>query len=258
MDRLLDYPLLTLGGLMLLLWLSHTAGRVVRTRFAANQAGDQADSQTGLEAVIFALLGLLLAFTFAAAAARFEARGATMVEEANAIGTAWLRIDLLAEDLQPGVRADFRRYVALRKGAHTGAVTEAAFLARMQEANALQRRIWSVAVAAGAAPDARGGIDEGLLPALNDMIDITTTRAMQTRMHTPAPVLLALLLLALLCTFVVGFGRGAARQLDRLRLGSYCLVVGLTLYLCLDLEFPRRGLIRLDRFEADLVALSGV
>src|SRR5689334_19405316 len=66
------------------------------------------------EAAVFGLLGLLIAFTFSGAASRFEDRRHLITTEANAIGTAYLRIDLLPADAQPEVRALFRRYVDAR------------------------------------------------------------------------------------------------------------------------------------------------
>src|SRR6185369_7365193 len=67
-----------------------------------------------IEGAIFALLGLLIAFTFSGAAARFENRRHLIVEEANDIGTAYLRITLLPAETQPEIRDLFRRYVDAR------------------------------------------------------------------------------------------------------------------------------------------------
>src|SRR4030095_3260043 len=67
-----------------------------------------------VEGAIFGLLGLLIAFTFSGAAARFDDRRHLIVEEDNAIGTAYLRVDLVAPDLQPALRDRFRRYVDAR------------------------------------------------------------------------------------------------------------------------------------------------
>src|SRR5271165_7389931 len=61
-----------------------------------------------IEGAMFALLGLLVAFTFSGAATRFEGRRHLIVEEANDIGTAYLRIDLLPTDAQPEIRDLFR------------------------------------------------------------------------------------------------------------------------------------------------------
>ena len=67
-----------------------------------------------LEAAVFALLGLLLAFSFAGGTSRLDTRRQLIVEEANAIGTAYLRLDLLAAPDQPEMRRLFREYLDAR------------------------------------------------------------------------------------------------------------------------------------------------
>src|SRR5262245_17581010 len=67
-----------------------------------------------VDGAIFGLMGLLLAFTFSGAATRYEGRRALITEEANAIGTSYLRLDLLPVEAQPRLREDFRRYVRSR------------------------------------------------------------------------------------------------------------------------------------------------
>ncbi len=64
-----------------------------------------------MEGAVFALFGLLIAFTFTGAASRFEARRNLIVEATNTIGTAWLRLDLLPAEVQPALRQDCRLYV---------------------------------------------------------------------------------------------------------------------------------------------------
>jgi hypothetical protein len=72
------------------------------------------DSAAPMNGAVFALLGLMLAFTFSGAMSRFEARRALMLEETNAVGTAYLRIDLLPAERQPALRDLFRQYVQAR------------------------------------------------------------------------------------------------------------------------------------------------
>jgi hypothetical protein len=67
-----------------------------------------------IEGAIFGLLGLILAFSFSGALTRFDARRHLVVEEANDIGTAWLRVALLPADAQPPMRDLFRRYLDSR------------------------------------------------------------------------------------------------------------------------------------------------
>lgn len=93
------------------------AFEVGRRRGVGRRATDPEGAFEGTGAVdgaVFALLGLVIAFTFSGAAARFDARRQLVVEEANAIGTAYLRIDLLPESSRPALRDLFRQYVDSR------------------------------------------------------------------------------------------------------------------------------------------------
>ena len=125
------------------------------------------------EAAVFGLLGLLLAFTFSGAAKRFEDRRHLIVEEANAIGTAYLRVDLLPADAQAEIRELFRQYLDARTVVYRQSEDEVATRAGLDASAALQADIWSKATAACRRPDASLQASLLLLPALNVMIDIT-------------------------------------------------------------------------------------
>src|SRR5262245_52835786 len=84
---------------------------------ARRVASDPEGARTGIgpiDGAVFGLLGLLLAFTFSSAASRFDVRRQLIVQETNAIGTAWLRIDLMPAGAQPELRDLFRRYLDSR------------------------------------------------------------------------------------------------------------------------------------------------
>lgn len=252
MIYLLAWPGLLFLVLVVLLIASFDLGAWIGGRAGSGGAETR---HAALDGVMFALLGLLLAFSFSAAAGRFEARAAQVVQEANAIGTAILRLSILPQDAQPALREKFRRYVDARMMVNEKVADPAAFLAAMREASALQNEIWALVVAAGRRPDVDPSVNVLLLPALNDMMDVTTTRAMATQMHTPVPILGALVVLAMVCTAVIGHGSAASPRPNRFRLWSYCVVVALALYICIDLEYPRHGLIRLTEFEKSLISL---
>jgi len=94
-----------------------------------------------VEGAVFALLGLLIAFTFSGAAARFDTRRVQIVDEANAIGTAWLRIDLLPAEAQPLLRDLFRNYVDSRLAAYRKLPDLAAAKAELQRSQEIQSEI---------------------------------------------------------------------------------------------------------------------
>jgi hypothetical protein len=94
-----------------------------------------------------------------------------------------------------------------------------------------------------------------LLPALNQMIDITTTRTMALQLHPPLIIFGMLFLVALASALLAGYGMAGGKSRRWLHVIGFALVIGLTVYVILDIEFPRYGLIRVDAFDQALVDL---
>ena len=208
-----------------------------------------------VEAAVFGLLGLLLAFTFSGAGARFEARRHLVAEEANAVGTAYLRVDLLPTDVQPEMRQLFRRYLDTRLETYRDSKDLVAVEAKLAEAAALQGQIWAAAVSACSRPETAGHVSMLLLPALNQMIDITTTRDVAVKTHPPVVIYLLLAGLSLVSAMLVGYVTCGTRVRSWLYMLIIAVAMSVTLYVILDLEFPRRGLIRVDAVDQTLIDL---
>jgi len=216
---------------------------------------DAEGARAGLGAVdgaVFALLGLMIAFTFSGAASRLETRRSLIVQEANAIGTAYLRLDLLPSGAQPALRESFRQYVDTRLAMYSKLPDiEAAKVERMRAVE-LQNEIWSQAVTASreaATPQAT----MLLLPALNEMIDITTTRTVALLTHPPPIIFAMIALLAFACSLLAGYGMAGGRLRSWTHMLGFSGILTLTFYLILDLEFPRFGVIRIDSLDRLLV-----
>ena len=92
-----------------------------------------------------------------------------------------------------------------------------------------------------------------LLPALNAMIDITTTRKATTGMHPPRIIYVVLGAIALVYALLVGYQMGASAARSWLHVWGFALILAFTLYVILDFEYPRLGLIRIDDFDKLLV-----
>jgi hypothetical protein len=208
-----------------------------------------------VEGAIFALLGLLIAFTFSGAATRFDARRHLIVEETNAIGTAYLRVDIVAPDLQPAMRDSFRRYLEARLAVHREIPDMSAVGAALAETNRLQNDIWRQAVAATRAPGSHPNLTVLLLPALNAMIDITTTRTMAARFHPPTIIFAMLMALALAAALLAGHGMSTAKTRSWTHVLAFAAAVAASLYVILEIEYPRHGLIRVDSFDQALAEL---
>ena len=85
-----------------------------------------------------------------------------------------------------------------------------------------------------------------LLPALNAMIDITTTRTIATQMHPPLIIFAMLGVLALVCSLLAGYAMAGGRSRSLVHSIGFAVVLTLTVYVILDIEYPRVGLIRVD------------
>jgi hypothetical protein len=198
-----------------------------------------------VETAIYALLGLMVAFTFSGATSRFDTRRAQTVQEANAIGTAYLRLDLLPAAAQPALRDKFRSYTEARMALYRALPDLEASNAQAARAVELQDEIWNDSLAALRSAPPQASLL--LVPALNDMIDITTTRAIALRTHTPPTILVALVLLTLICSLLVGYGLAGGKPFaTNLHMIGFALMMTVTIYVILDLDHPRVGLIRLD------------
>jgi len=205
-----------------------------------------------IEAAVLALLGLLLAFDFSAAASRLERRRDHIVQESNAIGTAWLRLDLLPASDQPVIRNLFRRYTDERIAVVTALPDVDAALKHHADSVGIQSDIWTKCVeSANSTPSPQASLL--LIPALNEMIDITTTRSVAARVQTPRLITALIFIVALLSAFIAGYGMAESQRVNRIHVAVLAAVVSVTVYVILDLEQPRLGLIRLDDADRAMV-----
>jgi hypothetical protein len=254
MDMILLAALVALGLLFGILVLLEVGRRLGERRIAEDPEG--ARSGIGaVEGAIFGLVGLLIAFTFSGAASRFDERRDLVVQESNAIGTAYLRLDLLPAGVQPAMRDLFRHYLDTRMEAYRRLPDINAAKAKLQESIHLQNEIWhrvlANGISEGAAPDAI----KLLVPALNEMIDITTTRTAATAMHPPMVIYLMLVVLVLAAALMAGYGMAGAKKRSSMHMLGFAIVMSLAVYVIIDMEYPRLGLIRVDAFDQTLVDL---
>jgi hypothetical protein len=202
-----------------------------------------------VEGAVFGLFGLLLAFTFSGAIARYDTHRELIVEESNDIGVAYLRLDLLPPAAQPPLRQLFRDYTTSRLHLYDAVSEEMSPTTRH-----LQDEIWRQSVAAATAPGANVDATKLLLPALNNMIDITATRQNAFNMHQPAVVFLLLFAFSGGSAFLAGYSM-AIRSHSWLYMTALAIAVTATIYATLEIEYPRQGLIRLTDTDKTLIEL---
>ncbi len=240
------------GGFFVAMLVCLEIGRRAGRRAFSADAGTHPAGLGAVEAVAFGLLGLLMAFTFSGAAARLDTRRVQIVDEANAIGTAWLRIDMVPAEAQPKLRDALRRYTDSRISVYRTFSESGLDAARADYArsSAIQNEVWSLAIAATRdVPPAA----ITFLPALNSVFDIASTRFAATQIHPPPVVYVVLALISLVCGMLVGYEMGAGPAPSRPHMIALALILSFTLYVILDFEYPRLGLIRIDDFDQLLV-----
>lgn len=237
-------------GLFLGLVLSMESGLRLGRRWLARNPGGLPSGMGAAEGAIFGLMSLLIAFSFSGAASRFEARKHLITSEANAIGTAYLRLDLLPPAVQPGLKQHMQQYVDARLASFQGLPDTA-----NDNTAQLQRTIWQQSQAACRQPEAAAAACQLLLPALNEMFDITTTRAVALKNHPPLVIFCMLAALSLLSALLVGFGMSPNERRNWVHILLLAFALSMTIYVIMDLEFPRLGLIRVDTADKVLMDL---
>jgi hypothetical protein len=238
-----------LVGMILMLELGRRVGARQRARISEGGAAGIG----AVEAAVFALLGLLIAFTFQGAMVRFDERRALIVEEANNIGTAWLRIDLLPAGAQPPMRELFRQYLDSRLLTYRKIPDMVAVKAELDRTAQLQGEIWKAALAGQ--KEYGQAIVVGLLPVLNQMFDIVTTRTMAAQIHPPAILFAMLGLMAFAAAFLAGHGMSGSKIRSWIHNLGFPAILAVTVFVIMDVEYPRLGLIRVDSFDQVLMDL---
>jgi len=228
------------------------------TRSAARRLAQSSDKSAVdggvIDASVFGLLGLLLAFTFSGAASRFDHRRELITKEVNAIGTAWLRIDMLPPSTQPAIRDGFRRYLDARIGAYAKLPDEAAAFRELQRAQEEQASVWAKAVAV-CRTDSGAPARMLLLPSMNEMFDLAEERTAATRVHPPGVIWIMLVVLALIGSLLAGYAMPTSKHRDWLHILAFVGTTALAIYVIIDLEYPRRGLIQVKDFDRAMVEL---
>lgn len=244
-------PILVMCGVFAAVLLSIEVGHRLGIRRRSRLPQGPKMVYPTVESSVFALMGLLVAFTFYGAGSRFDARRNLIVREANAIGTTYLRLDLLPPETQPDLRQDFQTYVRSRLNVYRKIADIKALNAALDQSLALQRSVWKkiVEAAKGSGPAEKSLV----LTTLNQMIDITTEQTVALVTHPPPAVFAMLALTVIASSALVGYTMSTSAVRDWVSTLIFALTVSIAVYVILDYEFPRVGFVRIDPVDQVLV-----
>jgi hypothetical protein len=226
--------------------LGYLVGRVLRL-----QAETLREPVGIVQGAFFALVGLILAFGLTLAIGRYDSRRAAVVDDANTIGTTYLRAQTLAEPMRSRSLQLLKQYTDASLGLSHAVPTTSSFGRVVARQDVLQRQLWTLAGnALTAAP--RDSAPRLYVETLNEMIDQQTVRVAALNNRIPNAVLAlevlgAAFAFGLLALYTAMHGRGATTVVLA---GALVTVLLLVIF---DLDRPTRGLIRVP--DAPLVAL---
>jgi hypothetical protein len=226
--------------------LAHEIGFRLGRRVSSTVTDKSISPMSTIQGAMLGLLALLLGFTFAMAISRFDSRKQVVLEEANAIGTTFLRAQVMPEPHRKEISNLLRQYVEVRlEFYHSGIDTQKIEQVKDKTAT-LHDQLWSHAVALGER-DPRA-ITTGLfLQTLNELIDLHSKRLNALENHVPEVVLWLLYFVALTTIGLIGFGCGlGGRRHFAVNLMA-SLIIASVILVIIDLDRPRRGLIRVSQ-----------
>ena len=243
------------SSLILLNYGRHLGLRYLRQqKDAANMAG-----LTTVEGAVFALIGLLLAFTISGALLRFDERRQLVVQEANAASTAYDRIGLFEGDVGRNLQIKLKDYVEARidlyRMPHDFSLWRRSELFSPEQQGKtvdLKNKVWDATVAACPQASFRPACAQAL-PALTSLFEVARLRLGASEKHPPQIVYVMLFGLGLGGSLLAGFGMAAAAARSWIHMLIFAATLTVTLYAVTDMEYPRLGLIRIEDFDHFLV-----
>jgi hypothetical protein len=218
--------------------------RLARSSAARPSGGDVAAQASVVLGGLLAMLGLLLAFSFGIVEARYAARKALVLDEANAIGTTYLRAGLLPSQHADKLRQLLREYAELRLRPSTPAALDQA----IERSGRIHTEMWREAENIGKAhPESE--VASLFVSSLNELIDLHTSR-LSTSLHQrlPSPIFNVLFVVAMIAMLVLGYAGGLAKGRAPLPVAALILSLSSVFVLIYQMDSPSSPLFRINQW----------
>ena len=230
------------------------AGRIIQAR-----TDDEIKSLTGsIQVSILGLLALLLSFTFSMSMQRYDNRSMALIDEANTIGTAILRVQLLPEHFHKEAHDMLHEYVELRIAIGKIDLTRRDERNKFnQQISDLQNKLWTLAIQA-TNEDPRPVTTGAFVKSLNDVIDSQGRRNALLQMHVPEIVLILLFIVFASSGGTLGYSNGLTGKRIVAPIVLVSLLITLIVFIIIDLDRPKRGLIQVNQDAMAEIFLVGL
>lgn len=219
-----------LGGVK----LGHLFGKRRRT------SAQETDKCGTLDSVVFALIGLLLAFSFSGAISNYGSHRDLLTKEAHHIADFHQKLDFLPEEMRTPLRASLREYANMRLAATQAEIHSSAEQEALAASQQIQKQIWKDLVAYVKNFN-NVTVSNQLLPAFSIMVSDPDAQLADAHNHVPIVVYGLIFILATMASFLAGYGMPSLAKIPVIRVIIFSLSVSVTVYTVIDLEFPRTG-----------------
>ena len=220
--------------------------RIGRWRVRTTGESGRKDEGDLVLASMYTLLGLVLAFTYAFTLSRADLRKQAVIDEANAIGTAFLRAGMAPESVRTELRTLLLDYARTR----VVTVENAGSMDRFRKTHArtlqIQSKIWPATERMVKAMPA-GPVEVSIVQSINQVLDIHTKRLAVSFDRLPGIVLLMLVFIAGASLAITGYNAGLSGRRDRWRLTSLTLVLAVVMLVIIDFDRPIRGFVQVSQ-----------
>lgn len=206
---------------------------------------DASSMGTELLSPLLGLLALLMAFTFGMSNSRYDDRKNNLIDEANCIGTAILRADIYPDSLKMEFKKDFKSYLDSRRDFYTLGDDEPKINASLKKSAEMSDKLWNRA--SFYAKDKNYFIQSNMmLPALNDMFDSAFKSNVVFNSKVPETIVYLLLIFSVVISLYIGYKSGLEKKMEWNFILGFCILICVVIFITLDLDRSRRGLIKID------------
>ena len=247
-----NFPLLPALGMFVLILIFLELGRRLGVK-RLNVPGARAGVGV-VDGSVYALVALLIGFTFNGAASRFDNRRELVGETANVAGTTWQRIDMLPPELQPPVRDGMRRYLDALIASYSDPAGSKEPLRQGTALTKAQDEVWASAVAA-VSTQAGERARMLLLPSMNELFGAVEKERLARAIHPPRLIYILLALATMIGAVFIGYAIATAEKRNWLYMVGVAGTIASATYVVAELEYPRLGRVRVDAIDRTLVDL---
>jgi hypothetical protein len=245
---------ITICVLMIMI-LFYWTGHLITRRAMLKKLPGENKTTSVVEGSLLGLLALLLGFSFSLSNSRYDKRQSLVIDEANAIGTAILRTDLYPDSVKTPLKQAMRDYLEARIRYDDAGANRDSILASLKATDDAQEHLWKL-VSNAAQFQENAVRTNQMVPALNEMFDIASTR--QALLLAKVPDLVFFLLFALCFTGSFLIGYSDEKHPEWGIVSSFLIMIGLSIYMILDLDRPRTGIINNEAIFQQITALRSM